>query len=75
MNTISANVYPAHARPIDRCKNTGRVRIGIAHVPRASGADSLSADAMRIQSALLDPRTAQPQTILQRLTGAVLNWL
>jgi hypothetical protein len=76
MNTLTANVYPAHARPIDRCKDTGRVRIGIAHVAKqAHGGDSLSRDALRIQAALLDPRTAQPQNALQRLLGAAWKWL
>lgn len=65
MNTLTAGIHstnPRHNRPVDRCTNTGRVLIGIAHVPRANtGADSMTRDALRIQSALIGakPKAAQ----------------
>jgi hypothetical protein len=36
---------------------------------------AMTDDAIRIQSALLDKRTAQKPTVLQRIFGAVWRWL
>ena len=35
---------------------------------------TITQDGERIQAALLEPRTAQPQTMLQRLFGAFWGW-
>jgi len=55
------------------CVNTGKLRIGIAHVPRQR--IDLTGDSLRLQSALLDPRTAQPVSRVQRVIGAIWRWL
>jgi hypothetical protein len=73
MNTITANVLPASPRPIDRCKNTGRVRIGIAYIPPAP--KDIGSEAERLQRALLDPRTARPAKAWERVVGALVAWL
>lgn len=52
--------------------NTGRVQIGIAHIPKPQ---PMTADQERMQAALLDPRTAAPQSLTQRLLGAIWRWL
>lgn len=36
---------------------------------------AMTDDAIRIQSALLDKRTAHKPTVLRRVTGAVWGWL
>lgn len=46
--------------------NTGRVLIGSTYIPRPP---RLSADAERIQAALLEPRTQQPASGFRRLLG------
>ncbi len=48
------------------------LRIGIAYVPRPASVDG---DAQRVQSALLEPRTAKPLPIATRLLGAIWRWL
>lgn len=53
--------------------NTGRVRIGIAYVPPAQ--PIRSADAYRLQSALLDRRTALPVHPLRRFIAPLVRWL
>lgn len=52
---------------------TRQVAIGSAHVPRPM--PITGRDALHLQSALLDKRTAQPQSLLQRIAGAVWKWL
>lgn len=59
---------PAHRVPF----NTGKVQIGIAHIPKPA---ALTADHELVQAALLEPRTTQPQSCLQRLFGRVWRWL
>jgi len=52
--------------------NTGRVQIGLLHtrpMPQIYG------DALRLQSALIDKRTARPLSVLQRLACAIGRWL
>lgn len=57
----------AHQRPNPPFFN-GRVWIGIAYVPKPMPVES---EAVRLQAALLDPRTSEPQTMLQRLVGRI----
>jgi hypothetical protein len=52
--------------------NTGRVRIGWAYVPKAM---RIEGDAIRIQAALLEPRSATPQTLFQRVAGSIWRLL
>ena len=52
--------------------NTGKVQIGIAHVPKPP---PLTADQERMQAALLERRTASPQSLIQRLFGRIWRWL
>ena len=73
MNTLTATVLPAANRPIDRCVNTGRVRIGIAHQRRPMPLDER--DALTLQRALLNPRTAHPSGPLGRIFGGLWQWL
>ena len=73
MNTITAPILPASPRPVDRCVNTGRVQIGIAH--QRPPARIEARDALTLQRALLDPRTAQPAGLLERMFGRVWQWL
>lgn len=52
--------------------DTGRVQIGIRHfrpMPTIYG------DMLAIQKALLEKRTAQPQSLLARIAGAAWGWL
>lgn len=56
-----------------RCTDTGKVRIGIAHVPAPR--PIRERDALTLQSALLEPRTAQQQTFFQQLIGSIWKWL
>lgn len=48
------------------------VRIGCAYQPPPA---RMQGDAVFVQAALLDQRTTEPQTWLQRLLGAVWRWL
>ena len=73
MNTITAHILPANPRPEDRCVHTGRVVIGLAHQRPPQPIDSL--DALTLQRALLDPRTAQPPGLLGQLFGRLYQWL
>jgi hypothetical protein len=73
MNTITANILPARPTLADRCVNTGRVRIGIAHQPRQRLQPTRDMEAL--QRALLDPRTARPAGLTARLIGGVWSWL
>jgi hypothetical protein len=73
MNTITAPILPASPRPVDRCVNTGRVQIGIAHQRPPARIDGR--DAITLQRALLDPRTAQPAGPLAQIIGRVWQWL
>jgi len=59
--------------PVARCVNTGKVRIGIAHVPRPAA--WMTRDGETLQRALLEPRTAGRQTAVQRTLGAIWRWL
>lgn len=49
--------------------DTGRVVIGRAYVPPPPRI--VSRDAERLQSALLEPKTAQPLPLVQRIAGAI----
>jgi len=51
--------------------NTGRVVIGSAYRPAPPAMDR---DAQRLQSALLDPRTANPLPPMLRPVGAFVRW-
>jgi hypothetical protein len=73
MNTITAQILPASPRPVDRCHNTGRVVIGLAHQRPPAPLDSR--DALTLQRALLDPRTAQRPSLLGQLLGLIYQWL
>ena len=53
--------------------NTGRVRIGCAYIPPPMPIRTL--DAYRLQSALLEPRTAQPMGMMRRMLAVVWRWL
>jgi len=48
------------------------VQIGCAHQPKLP---ALSPDAESIQAALLEPRTARPLPLFNRIAGAVWRWL
>ncbi len=48
------------------------LRIGRAHVPPPL---PVQGDAVLIQAALLEPRTARPLPLLQALIGRVWKWL
>lgn len=48
------------------------LRIGCAYQPPPARVEG---DAQRVQAALLEERTTQPQTRLQRLLGAIWSWL
>lgn len=51
----------------------GGVLIGCAHQPRRHPHD-FTVNEERLQSALLEPRTAKPLPLLQRIAGAVCRW-
>lgn len=51
------------------CVDTGKVVIGRAYVPPSPRV--ISRDAETVQTALLDPRTAQQPTPLARIAGAL----
>jgi hypothetical protein len=71
--TITTNILPASPRPVDRCHNTGRVVIGLAHQRPLPAIDSR--DELTLQRALLDPRTAQHPSLLGQLFGGIYKWL
>lgn len=48
--------------------------IGIAYVPSRS-VESFTRSEEEVQAALLEPRTARPLPLFQRLAGAVWKWL
>lgn len=73
MNTITAHILPASPRPADRCVDTGRVQIGIAHQRPPARIDTR--DALTLQRALLDPRTAHQPGRLAAFFGALWKWL
>jgi len=52
--------------------NTGKVLIGSAFVPAKRV--EMSDDAIRLQSALLDSRTAKPRPLWSRIAGAFWSW-
>jgi hypothetical protein len=52
--------------------NTGKVLIGSALVPAKRV--EMSDDAIRLQSALLDSRTAKPRPLWSRIAGAFWSW-
>jgi hypothetical protein len=52
--------------------NTGKLLIGWAYVPKAM---RIEGDAIRIQAALLEPRSATPQTLFQRVAGSIWRLL
>lgn len=59
---------PLHGRCLQTCRG---INIGGALAPRMP---ELSADAERIQEALLERRTATPRPLLQRIVGAAWRW-
>ena len=73
MNTITAQILPASPRPVDRYVHTGRIAIGLAHQRPLPAIDSR--DALTLQRALLDPRTAQRPGLLGQLFGGIYQWL
>ena len=48
------------------------LRIGIAHQRPAM---PVHGDHLTLQAALLEPRTARPLSLLERILGAVWGWL
>ena len=48
------------------------LQIGRAYIPPAS---RMQGDAIKVQAALLEPRTLLPQSLLQRIFGRVWQWL
>lgn len=68
--TTQHRIVTAAGRP---CIDTGKLVIGIAHVP--GPIKQFSRDQERLQAALLEPKTAIPATALHRLAGAVWQWL
>lgn len=52
--------------------NTGKIRIGWAYVPKAM---RIEGDAIRIQAALLEPRSAMHQSFIQRVAGLLWRLL
>lgn len=73
MTSITATILPACNRPADRCVHTGRVQIGIAHQRPPLPIESR--DALTLQRALLDPRTAQQPGLLAKIFGGLYKWL
>lgn len=73
MITLYADILPASPRHADRCFDTGRVRIGLAHIPAA--APVVSSDALKLQRALLDDRTIHQPGLLASLINGVYKWL
>jgi hypothetical protein len=75
MNLFSLHQPRTH-RYVDiagrQCLDTGAVVIGRAYVPPSPRV--ISRDAETVQSALLDPRTSERQTTLQRLAGVAWKW-
>lgn len=55
-----------------RCHNTGKVVIGRAYVPPPRRVEG---DAIKLQAALLEPRTTKPQPLLLRVIAPVMRWL
>ncbi len=55
-----------------KTKRGGGIAIGIAHVPKPPKPGS---EALRLQSALLDKRTARPLPLIRRIAGAVWRWM
>lgn len=73
MITLYADILPASPRHADRCFDTGRVLIGLAHIPTAAPVESL--DAIKLQRALLDSRTTHQPGLLASLINGVYKWL
>jgi hypothetical protein len=73
MNTLCTPILPASPRPIDRCVDTGRVVIGLAHQRPPMAPESR--DALTLQRALLDPRTAHQPGLLGLIFGRIYQWL
>lgn len=48
------------------------LKIGRAYIPPPQRVEG---HAIKVQAALLEPRTLQPQTPLQRILGRVWQWL
>ena len=53
--------------------NTGKVVIGRAYVPPPQPIRSM--DAYRLQTALLEPRTANPLNPIRKLLAPIVRWL
>lgn len=73
MNTLTADILPANPSWGHRCVNTGRVSIGIAYIPRQNNV--FSNDAVKLQAAFLEPRTAEPVGVFKQIVGRILKWL
>ena len=52
--------------------NTGKVKIGLLYCPAMP---VMQGDALKLQAALLEKRTAHPLTPLMRAAGRVWGWL
>lgn len=52
--------------------HTGKVAIGAAHIPQPSR--ELGKEAERLQTALLDPRTAQRPALWRRVLAPFWRW-
>ena len=65
MNRLSPRVAQMH--------NTGKLRIGIAYAPRITR--NPSADELRIQTALLEKRTANPVPVGRAVIAKLWGWL
>lgn len=52
--------------------NTGKLQIGRGYIKPAMRVEG---DALTLQAALLDKRTAQPRPLLMRIAGCVWRWL
>ena len=55
-----------------RYYNTGKVLIGSAYMRPLP---KLDRDHQTVQAALLEPRTAQPATLLARVVAPLVRWL
>lgn len=73
MITLYADILPTSPCHADRCFDTGRVRIGLAHIPAPARVESL--DALKLQRALLDDRTAHQPGLLASIVNGVYKWL
>lgn len=55
-----------------RTATAGAVQIGLRYMPKMP---AIYGDALKLQSALIEPRTIGPQNWIQRAIGAFWRWL